>query len=60
MSLFLEETFSPTRTRRLLAHLSRIEDPRPACKVAYPLAEILLLAVCGTIADCDDYEAIAD
>lgn len=27
--------------------------------MAYPLAELLLLTVCGTIADCDDYEAIA-
>jgi predicted transposase YbfD/YdcC len=27
--------------------------------VAYPLAELLLLAVCGTIADCDDYDDIA-
>jgi len=26
--------------------------------VAYPLSEVLLLAVCGTIADCDSYEAI--
>ncbi len=28
--------------------------------MAYPLAEIMLLSVCGTIADCDDYEDIAD
>jgi predicted transposase YbfD/YdcC len=27
--------------------------------VAHPLPEVLLLAVCGTIADCDDYEGIA-
>jgi len=60
MSLFSEETFAPSRMGRLLEHLSRVEDPRPACKVAYPLAEILLLTVCGTIADCDDYEAICD
>src|SRR3984957_8217097 len=45
---------------RLLDHFSRIEDARPSHRVAYPLAEVLLLAVCGTIADCDDYEAIAD
>ncbi|RJT19290.1 ISAs1 family transposase [Mesorhizobium waimense] len=42
----------------LLGHFSAIEDPRPSHRVAYPLAEVLLLAVCGTIADCDDYEAI--
>jgi predicted transposase YbfD/YdcC len=50
----------PSSLRRLLDHLSRIEDARPSHRVAYPLAEVLLLAVCGTIADCDDYEAIVD
>lgn len=27
--------------------------------VAYSLAEVLLVVVCGTMADCDDYDAIA-
>jgi DDE_Tnp_1-associated len=36
-----------------------IEDPREAWRVAHPLPEVLLLVVCGTIADCDDYEGIA-
>ncbi len=49
-----------SRLRVLLEHLSVIEDGRDAHRVAYPLAELLLLAVCGTIADCDDYDAIAD
>ena len=49
-----------SRLRVLLDHLSVIEDGREAHRVAYPLAELLLLAVCGTIADCDDYDAIAD
>lgn len=43
-----------------LEHLSAIEDTRELHRVAYPLAELLLLTLCGTIADCDDYEAIAD
>jgi|SRR5579859_665740 len=47
-----------SRLRGLLDHFSAIEDPRPSHKVAYPLSEVLLLAVCGTIADCDGYEAI--
>jgi predicted transposase YbfD/YdcC len=42
----------------LLEHFSAIEDPRQEWRVLYPLPEILLLVVCGTIADCDDYEAI--
>ena len=49
-----------SRLRMLLDHLSVIEDGREAHRVAYPLAELLLLAVCGTVADCDDYDAIAD
>lgn len=47
------------RLRALLDHFSRVEDPRDPRRVAHPLAEVLLLVVCGTIADCDDYEAIA-
>jgi len=48
-----------TRLRALLEHFSEIEDPRDAWKVAHPLPEVLLLVVCGTIADCNDYEHIA-
>jgi predicted transposase YbfD/YdcC len=48
-----------SRLRVLLDHFSIIEDAREPHRVAYPLAELLLLAVCGTIADCDDYDAIA-
>ena len=47
-----------SRLKALLDHFSMIDDPRPSHKVAYPLSEVLLLAVCGTIADCDSYEAI--
>ena len=49
-----------SRLRLLLDRLSRIEDGRDPHRVAYPLAEIMLLSVCGTIADCDDYDDIAD
>jgi len=48
-----------SRLRLLLDRLSLIEDQRAPHRVAYPLAEILLLAVCGTIADCDDYDDIS-
>ena len=27
--------------------------------ILHPLAEVLFLVVCGTIADCDDYDDIA-
>ena len=48
-----------SRLRLLLDRLSVIEDGRAPHRVAYPLAEILLLSVCGTIADCDDYDDIS-
>jgi predicted transposase YbfD/YdcC len=47
------------RLRALLDHFAVIEDPREPWRVAHPLPEVLLLVVCGTMADCDDYEAIA-
>jgi len=48
-----------SRLRALLDHFAVIEDPRDPWKVAHPLPEVLLLVVCGTIADCDDYDHIA-
>lgn len=48
-----------SRLRALLDHFSVIEDPREPWRVAHPLAEALLLVVCGAIADCDDYDHIA-
>src|SRR3546814_18953214 len=47
-----------SRLAALLEHFSQIEDPRDPWRVAHPLPEVLLLAVCGTIADCDDYDHI--
>ena len=48
-----------SRLRALLDHFALIQDPREPWKVAHPLPEVLLLVVCGTIADCDDYDHIA-
>lgn len=50
---------SRSRLRVLLEHFGRIEDPRDVRRILHPLPEILLLVVCGTMADCDDYESIA-
>jgi predicted transposase YbfD/YdcC len=54
--------FAPeqSRLRALLDHFAVIEDPREPWRVAHPLPEVLLVVVCGTIADCDDYEGIAE
>jgi predicted transposase YbfD/YdcC len=59
MSLAVLVAPEKSRLRALLDHFAVIEDPREPWRVAHPLPEVLLLAVCGTIADCDDYEGIA-
>jgi predicted transposase YbfD/YdcC len=59
MTVTLSEFGEKSRLRALLDHFARIEDPREPWRVAHPLPEILLLVVCGTIADCDDYDHIA-
>jgi hypothetical protein len=42
----------------MLDRFAVIQDPRELRKAAHPLAEVVLLVACGTIADCEDYEAI--
>ncbi len=59
MSLLGPPLGEKSRLRVLLDHFAVIEDPREPWRVAHPLPEVLLLVVCGTIADCDDYEHIA-
>ena len=56
MSVAFAVFHEKSRPRSLLDHVARIEDPR---RTAHRLDEILFLVVCGTMADCDDYEAIA-
>jgi predicted transposase YbfD/YdcC len=52
---------SPQKSRlgALLDHFAAIDDPRDVRRIAHPLAEVLLLVVCATMADCDDYDHIA-
>jgi predicted transposase YbfD/YdcC len=59
MSLAFAVFEEKPRLRALLDHFAVIADPRDARRVAHPLPEVLLLVVCGTMADCDDYEGIA-
>jgi predicted transposase YbfD/YdcC len=42
----------------LLDHFSALADPRQAWKVAYPLPEILLLVLCGTLAGAQNFVEI--
>jgi len=53
----MNEAAAPRR-KSLLEHFSAIKDDRQRCKVMYPLGEVLLLVVCGTMAACDDYDDI--
>ncbi len=41
--------------KSLLDHFSALEDPRQAWKVIYPLPEILLIVLCGTMAGAEDF-----
>ena len=59
MSLAFALFEEKSRLKSLLSHLSAVDDPREAERVAHPLGEVLLLVVCGTMADCDGYDAIA-
>jgi predicted transposase YbfD/YdcC len=59
--MILEEAMNEAaapRRKSLLEHFSAIKDDRQRCKVMYPLGEVLLLVVCGTMAACDDYDDI--
>src|SRR5215210_6496134 len=60
MSLAILESLPKSRLKALLDHFGRIEDPREPWRVAHPLPEVLLLVVCGTICDCEDYDLIAE
>jgi len=60
MTILVQDPIDKPRLKALLEHFSAIDDPREPWRVAHPLPEVLLLVVCGTICDCDDYDAIAD
>ena len=59
MTLSAETLPRKSRLSALLDHFAMVEDPRDVRRISHRLDEILLLVVCGTIADCDDYEDIA-
>ena len=60
MTLSSLEALPKPRLKALLEHFAVIEAPREPWRVAHPLPEVLLLVVCGTVCDCEDYDAIAD
>ena len=56
----MDNVWVKDRLRLLLDHFGVVGDPREACKVKYPLREVLFLVTCASIAGCDDYDEIAD
>jgi len=44
----------------LLDHFCALDDPRQSWKVLYPLPEVLLVILCGTLAGADDFVEIND
>jgi predicted transposase YbfD/YdcC len=56
-AIFLEK-MPRSRVAVLLKQFSQLADGREPWRVAYPLAEVLLLLTCATIADCDDFDEI--
>lgn len=59
MSAIAIDPTEKSRLAVLLDHFSAIDDPRDVRRILHPLPEVLLLVVCGTMADCDDYDHIA-
>lgn len=47
-------------TLAILDHFSALKDPRQAWKVIYPLPEILLLILAGTLAGAEDFVEIEE
>jgi len=43
----------------LLDHFSALDDPRQHGKVVYPLPEVMLVVLCGTLAGAEDFVEIA-
>jgi len=57
---FFADTDVPrARVALLLSHFARLSDEREPWRIAFPLAEVLLLLSCATIASCDDFDEIA-
>ena len=42
----------------LIEHFAALEDPRQSWKVLFPLPEVLLLVLCGTLAGAEDFVEI--
>ena len=59
MSLSMLESLSKSSLKALLVRLGEIDDPREPWRAVHRQSEVLLLVVCATVCDRDDYDAIA-
>jgi predicted transposase YbfD/YdcC len=55
---FADEDIPRARVALLLKHFSKLSDKREPWRIVYPLAEVLLLLTCATVASCDDFDDI--
>jgi hypothetical protein len=53
---FADQDVPRARVALPLKHFSRLEDDRELWRIAYPLAEVMLLLTCAIIASCDDFD----
>jgi predicted transposase YbfD/YdcC len=58
MDLTLDDEVVRDRVAVLLKEFSHLDDDREPWRIVYPLAEVLLLLTCATIAACDDFDDI--
>jgi predicted transposase YbfD/YdcC len=58
MEAIWDEEMPRSRVAVLLKHFSELADDREPWRIVYPLAEVLLLLTCATIAGCDDFDDI--
>lgn len=58
MDLGYADGFAPARVAVLLKEFAQLDDDREPYRVMYPLAEVLLLVTCATVASCDDFDDI--
>src|ERR1700690_2038577 len=56
---FADPDVPRARAALLLSHFARLSDKREPWRIAFPLAEVLLLLTCAPIAACDDFGEIA-
>src|ERR1039458_5790575 len=54
----LDDESQRARLAVLLKEFSQLDDEREPWRIVYPLAEVLLLLTCVTIASCDDFDDI--